>query len=167
MRERGTGGHNQGSEMMSDRGHMRKSKWPETRGELDFQNKTGNSQNKKTPDKTKPHHCVTLRTLRENLWSSKPSHSKALQTKTNTTDLTKCCWTFTYFSTNDFHSAIAFLYRLVASWSWMASPITSVWMTENTVATHFGYVKWRKFSRYSPGSSPGWNKANRTMWWRI
>ena len=40
---------------MSDQEHMRKDKWPETRGELHFQNKTWNSQNKKPRwDKTSP-----------------------------------------------------------------------------------------------------------------
>ena len=40
---------------MSDWEHMRKGKWPETRGELDFQNKTGSSRDENPrQDKTSP-----------------------------------------------------------------------------------------------------------------
>ena len=64
MRERGTGGNNQESGMTSDRGHEMKGMWPETRRELDFQNKTGNSRDRKPRrDKTSPLCDINLSTF--------------------------------------------------------------------------------------------------------
>ena len=72
MRERGTSGNNQESGMTSDRGRMRKGKWPETKGGLDFQNETWNSRDKNPrQDKTSPL-CDTMLRLFFSVFGAPP-----------------------------------------------------------------------------------------------